>query len=54
MILVIDIRRILPRQSKPAPSKTIVLVPASETVVAGPLEANPVMGPQFVPEAVQK
>ena len=37
---------------KPLPSR--VIVPGSGTTEAGPLEANPVLGPQFEPEAVQK
>ena len=36
----------------PAPIKDIV--PGSGTEVGGPLEANPVCGPQSPPEAVQK
>jgi len=50
--MIPDVRRKLARPSKPVPSKAIA--PGSGTTV-GPVPcANPVMGPQFVPEAVQK
>src|SRR5262249_1281820 len=47
------------RRAKPAkpirPLPSSVIVPGSGTTeVGGPLEANPVLGPQFEPEAVQK
>ena len=51
-LMIHDVRRKLARPSKPVPSKAIA--PGSGTG-DGPVPcANPVMGPQFVPEAVQK
>jgi len=52
MIPAVDVRRKLARPSKPVPSKTIV--PGSGIAGGAPLCANPVIGPQFVPDAVQK
>jgi len=50
--MIPDVRRKLARPSKPVPNKTIA--PGSGTGL-GPLPcANPVIAPQFVPEAVQK
>ena len=51
-LMIPDVRRKLARPSKPVPNKTIA--PGSGTGL-GPLPcANPVIAPQFVPEAVQK
>jgi hypothetical protein len=52
MIPSVDMPRKLARPSKPAPSKTTVA--GSGVAIRGPPSANPVMGPQFVPDAVQK
>src|SRR5215469_2515689 len=46
-------RRTRTRPSKPVPSKTIV-AGSGVVVVERTPSANPVMGPQFVPDAVQK
>ena len=43
------------RPPKPtSPLTNRVMLPGSGTAVGGPFDANPVSGPQLVPEAVQK
>lgn len=48
----------IPRRMKPASPTSPVpnsdRVPGSGTAAGGPFEANPVFGPQFAPDAVQK
>ena len=48
----VDMPRKLARPNKPVPSKTIVA--GSGVGIEALPSANPVMGPQFVPDAVQK